>query len=105
MTTRMWFLEVRADFVNKEKNDVGDQIMKNLGAEAHASFTLMTDGASVEVVVYSDDFMAGRRELEWLAARKEVKIQEDTAAVTEDETQTPVSDEMVEALEILRKRR
>src|SRR5262245_22067330 len=107
MTTRMWFIEIRADFAVKknEKNDAMDQLAKNLAAEAHATASMLGDGARVDVVCYSDDFMLGRRELEWLAARKDVVIQEDTVVVTENTTAAPVSDEMIEAMEILRKQR
>lgn len=61
---RQWTIEARADFADKDKNEVITRLIREAAVHVHANLALLMDnGQAPQVVAFSDDFFDGHQEL------------------------------------------
>ena len=95
---RQWNIEARADFADKEKNDLIPAAVRRAAVHINAEITLllMADGAGQksQVVAYSDDFFTGHAEIALLQDMLGDALTQHGSGETDA---TPVSDELIRA--------
>lgn len=64
---KKWVIEVTANFADKDKYPVIDQLARTSAANLFAAVVLIADGQKPDVICYSDDFYDGRNELDVFA--------------------------------------
>lgn len=99
MAQVQWTIEVRADFSDKEKNDVITRIVKSAAKHLHANCALLADGQRPQIAVFSDDFFIGREEIELLEDEIGNAIAAEGATGTAGEAPDgeAISDELLQA--------
>ena len=94
---RQWNIEARADFADKEKNDLITAAVRRAAVHINAEIALllMADGAGQkpQVMAYSDDYFTGHAEIALL----QDTLGDELAKHGSGETERPVSDELVRA--------
>lgn len=95
---RQWCIEARADFSDPGKNDTIDQLFREAAAHINAGLLLLSDGQKPQVVCYSDDFFSGHKEIGILP-----DVIGHAKQTVDAGTQALVSDEMLRAVEDMRR--
>lgn len=85
-------MEVIVNFMDPGKVPVAKTAFLRGAAQVNAKLAFLNDGHKPEVACYSEDFYAGRVDLEYL---NEQMLQEQGTALVEQE---PMSDELLNAL-------
>ena len=95
---RQWNIEARADFADKEKNDLITAAVRRAAVHINAEIALllMADGAGQkpQVMAYSDDYFTGHAEIALLQDTLGDALAKHGSGETDA---TPVSDELIRA--------
>jgi hypothetical protein len=92
---RMFTIEIRVDYADPDKNDAMRTACRQAGQHVNATACLLADGVKPDIAIWSDDFFAGRDEIELI----EDTIQKGLDSIQGDAiSDAPVSDEMLNAL-------
>ena len=88
-------MELRVDYADNEKNEPLRTAFRQAGQHVNAVACLLADGVKPDIVIFSDDFFAGREDIELI----EDTIQRSIDSIQGDPANdTPASDEMLNAL-------
>jgi len=93
MAQRQWTIEARADFADPEKNEAITEAVRRAAVHINATLELLSDGQKPQVVVYSDDFFTGHKDIALLPDTLGKAIQDHGGEEPEK-----VSDELLQAM-------
>ncbi len=100
MAQRQWTIQLRMDFADNERNEKIDNAFIEHGLAISALGALLSDGQKPNIMVFSDDWQMGRRELDIFAQKLENPdpLAQANAEHGDKVAGNDVSDELAEAL-------
>lgn len=91
---RQFTVELRVNYADSDKNDVMRKSVAAAARHMFATANLLADGQKPDIAIYSDDYFAGRSEIELLEDVIQQGLEETAETVTEGE----VSSELMAAV-------
>ena len=93
-----WTIEVVADFTDRAKYDIFTKNLTKHAVDINATAQLLGDEQKPKTVFFSDDFIIGHQEIDFMLRARASETPDAAVQVIADAPDEGVSDELIDAL-------